>query len=307
MSARHFNLSKLQEALTSLDEATEVIDPKTWGKKLWNALDGYSLSVPEHNAGLKLYRAVPVDAQPKKITRIKYRHAEEITTWGRLNSPGESVFYCCSAYEATFFEVKPKQGDLIVIGTWETTQPLSVPHVGYSEKAFKNFGWHRKTLYDVSSTPDIQEANDLLAQRFANPLDTQEFYRKTVAIKHCFWRNATSSITGVQSAHSLGLMYPSIACKANHDNFGLPPEYVDNNLKLLEATLCRIEDVDFQNLKIPVTYLDFATTFGPGGEIEWKGRLPQWVMKEAGSVLNFTVENGQWVARDSKGNIVEPN
>ncbi len=51
--------------------------------------------------------------------------------------------------------------------------------------------------------------------------------------------------------------------------------------------------------------MDFANLFHENGAIEWKGRHPHWELGP-GQEVKVSVENGHYVVRDTKGNIVEP-
>ena len=93
--------------------------------------------------------------------------------------------------------------------------------------------------------------------------------------------------------------------KANSDNAALKPHIVDQHLKIEQIEYIRI-DKHFDDLKYQVTTLDFADTFGLDGKIEWKGRLPQWQI-EPGKTAIVTIENGSYIVRDIKGNIIKPS
>jgi hypothetical protein len=95
-----------------------------------------------------------------------------------------------------------------------------------------------------------------------------------------------------------------MAVRANADNLALKPECVDNHLSLRKVEYIRVDETDTSDFK--VTILDFADTFDEDGGILWKGRHPNWVMREKGQVLHLAVEGGRWVARNERGEIVEP-
>jgi len=101
-----------------------------------------------------------------------------------------------------------------------------------------------------------------------------------------------------------GLLYPSMAMRANADNLALKPECVNENLSLRKVEYICVDETGDQGFK--VTILDFADTFDEGGRIQWKGRHPHWVMREKGQILHLAVENGRWVARNEKGEVVDP-
>lgn len=113
-------------------------------------------------------------------------------------------------------------------------------------------------------------------------------------------------VAGMPSINKFaGILYPALAMKGNSDNLALLPDFVDKYLELKKVEYIRIDDV-IDNSIYKVTLLDFANTFASTGQIIWKGRLPQWKISEHGESLTVSVENGKWVARNAKGEIVEP-
>ena len=103
----------------------------------------------------------------------------------------------------------------------------------------------------------------------------------------------------------MGLIYPSIGMWGNMDNLVLYPEIVEQFLKFISVEYIRIDEIKDQQFQI--TRMDFANSLSSRGEIEWKGRLPQWELKSQGDVLNLVVENGRWVARLQDGTLVDPS
>jgi hypothetical protein len=103
-----------------------------------------------------------------------------------------------------------------------------------------------------------------------------------------------------------GILYPALAMKGNSDNLVLLPDFADKYLELKKVEYIRIDDV-IDNAKYKVTLIDFADTFSSEGLIEWKGGLPQWRLSKEGESLIVSVENGKWVARNDRGEIVEPD
>jgi hypothetical protein len=102
-----------------------------------------------------------------------------------------------------------------------------------------------------------------------------------------------------------GIVYPTIAMRANSDNIALIPEFVDRLLSLETVEWIRV-DSKGTDLKYQITKLDFANSFGGDGQIEWKGRLPQWVVGP-GREVRVSVEHGKYVVCDEQGRIVEPS
>lgn len=102
-----------------------------------------------------------------------------------------------------------------------------------------------------------------------------------------------------------GIIYPTIAMRANADNVALVPEFVDRFLNLEGVEWIRV-DLEASDFKYQVTNLDFANSFTADGRIDWKGRLAHWVIGP-GRQVRVSVEHGKYVVRDDQGNIVEPS
>ena len=94
-------------------------------------------------------------------------------------------------------------------------------------------------------------------------------------------------------------MYPTVAMRANSDNFALRPS-ADRKLILKKAEFVRVDAVEDFSFKI--TVLDTATEF-PNGKISWKGK-PKWTLK-SGEMVKLVVEDGRLRAYDRDGNIRE--
>jgi hypothetical protein len=68
-----------------------------------------------------------------------------------------------------------------------------------------------------------------------------------------------------------------------------------------------IQIISVKGSEYKIKVLDLATSFGKDGSIEWKGHPGKWYLKKKGDELILAVENGQWVARDKNGKVVERN
>jgi hypothetical protein len=99
-------------------------------------------------------------------------------------------------------------------------------------------------------------------------------------------------------------MYPTIAMSARADNLALKAEFIDGGLEFVNAKYVVMKSSD--GASINVDTLDFAPGVRPDGRLDWKGRTEQWILAKQGDTLAFSFENGERIARDQDGNIVEP-
>jgi hypothetical protein len=169
---------------------------------------------------------------------------------------------------------------------------------GYTEEAFWRLGANRDLPnVDIESETDANKAiRTFLAEIFS--IDVKEWrtewYKLTIAITEILIGDGTFG----------GLMYPTIAMSARADNLALRPEFVADGLRFVSAKYVVVTGTD--GTSINVDTLDFAPGVLADGRLDWKGRMEQWILAKDGDALKFTAENGERVARDLEGNIVEP-
>ena len=104
-------------------------------------------------------------------------------------------------------------------------------------------------------------------------------------------------------------MYPTMAMQANCDNLALKPHFVDGGLRFDRAEFVAVRTIEQgpdggRVFKVDVT--DTAAALGASGEIVWKGHFDRWSIGPGGELI-VTVEDGQYVAKDTAGNVVEPD
>lgn len=206
--------------------------------------------------------------------------------------------YCCTSREVPFFESRPTEGQTVAIARWVTTAPLLVNHVGYADTTFKTLRSNRKqSSWGPKPIRHLNPAvSDFLAEAFSRivPRSSEYEYKLSVAIAEKLFSDDIFD----------GLLYPTIAMRANADNFALKLRYASQHLQFQRAEFARIDQV--RDFAFDITTLDTATKLAADGSICWKGRLDQWVIREPFGELSFTAQNGEWIARDKSGKIVEP-
>ncbi len=299
LSLKHLDLNHVE-----LHQIKELLKP---------LFTGYAITTPIIPKGNKFYRGVPCDKKPQNVSQITYPEQNIIKTFQRANRPGEPLFYCCTSRNVPLFELNLNPADCVAISRWRTEEEMIVNNVGYTHTIFGNIGSDRpcptwgKDDHPIIRTEENRLVTQFLSEEFTKVVPRgEEFrYKLSVAI-------AEKHIDGeiiAQNGENLtfaGLLYPTIAMKANADNLAVKTNFVDNHFELEQVEYIKLDDHPAE-YEYRVTVLDFANTFGTDGNIEWKGRMPHWQLREKGKVLIFTVENGKWVARNSAGEIVDPN
>lgn len=309
----HIDDSEIKNNVLDLHEVQQIIhELKQIDLELANIDDikerlgaigiGYKLNSPIIPIGKKLYRGVKWENKPQRVTELTYPSEVFINNFHRAGRPGQSLFYCSTAREAPFYEIGLTIGEKVAISYWETTAPLLVNNVGYHEEVFKRLGSNRRepSWDNVPNTDEFNRINSSIGELFATE------FAKIVPPGQEYLYKMSIAIAELHFSHDLfgGLCYPSMGMRANADNLALKPKCVDTYLKLKKVEYIRIDETN--DCGINVTILDFANTFNEDGIIEWKGRHPHWIMRGEGEVLYISLENGNWVARNEQGEIVEP-
>jgi hypothetical protein len=288
------------QELRALDLAS--IDIEVVEDRLGSIIPGYVHNSPIIQKDVILYRGVEWKDKPQKKADLSYPPPKYVKSLHRAGRQGKSLFYCSMSRETPFFELGVVPGAKVAVSHWQSTAPIVVNNVGYHQDVFSSLSSNRDCPSWGKRTEDekLEKTTAFIKQFFATEFAKivhpgQEFlYKLSIAVAELHF---SSDMFG-------GLLYPSMAMRANADNLALKPECVDRYLNLRKVEYIRMDETDTSGFKI--TILDFADTFDEDGSIQWKGRHPHWVMREKGQVLHVAVENGRWVARNEKGEIVKP-
>ena len=287
-------IKELDLKSVEIDSIKELLKP---------ILKGFIVNTPKFKTGLSLYRGRYAEKKPKKVCDLTYPQKENIKSNQRVNRASHPVFYCSTAKEALFFELDVKHKDKIVVSKWETTEELLVNNVGYTRTCFSNLKSNREsqTWGEIKKEINIPETNNLvnefLSQEFTKivPVGKEDIYKISIAIAEKLFSDDIFD----------GLIYPTISMKANADNLAIKTQYIDKK-RIVIKSVEYIQIEAKEDFKYKINVLDFANSFKEDGEIEWKGRPPNWTLRGKGDELKLIAKNGKWVARDKDGNIIEP-
>jgi len=299
---KRLSVNKIQEAIGELKKLDlEITNIDSLKKCISTLTIGYTLKTPKIPAGRKLYRGILWQEKPYEVSKLSYPPKEMVSKFHRAGRPNQSLFYCSSAREAVFYELGVCAGDKLVVAEWETTDSLFVNNVGFDPDTLKKLGSNRDclNLNNEKLPEEFKKHNKLVRQFFSN-----EFTRKVHrGQEHLYKISVAIAEQHFQSDMFDALLYPAIAMKGKADNLAIKPQSISEKLVLKKAEYIQVTDDSNDGYKM--TMLDFANSFSEDGWIEWKGRLPHWVLRNKGDQL-VTVENSKWVARNTDGEVVEP-
>jgi hypothetical protein len=176
----------------------------------------------------------------------------------------------------------------MAISRWEVTRPVLLNTVGYHPSVRKK--------YNSSAEPQSWElppdnyrkpAHRLIWKFFAEefsrpvPVGSEDLYRVTVAIAERLLGFSPRGRPTIDSGEWIspegpirfgGILYPTLAMRANGDNVAILPEVIDTCLVLRSVDFLEIVNTD--DLRFTIRTIDHAAKYTPEGEIEWTDRPP---------------------------------
>lgn len=217
------------------------------------------VNAPRFKPGIILYRG-RLESKCHHRRDLGYPPAH-LARLGRANQEGSPLFYGTTLRSAVFYEVPNNVGDHLLVSRWRTVADLFVNHLGYTSTVFNGLGsgrqkpgWYGKSD-PLKCEDSSREALEILGNLFASR--DQGLYKLTAVLAGYFMRPPLN-----------GLVYPTIAMKANADNFAIKPEWVDIGLDFIGVELVRIDAV--RGFERDVSIIDYGTA-NPDGLLDWKG------------------------------------
>lgn len=211
---------------------------------------------------------------------IWYPPAEKVKTYGRLNRPGQSMFYISASHDTAILEVRPKVGDLVTVLRVKLRNPRTLPHVmevGVAETSsqyklgLKVHIFEQTNARNLYSNPHDLEMNLMIRSLLAKymmkivPRGNELEFKKTVAIGE----------NQMSSDRVDGLLFPSIAGdgtrKGGGMNMALKPTSADNLFVPDQVWLSRVEDI--HGMHSYVMRCINKATVGSNGQIFWQQAL----------------------------------
>lgn len=255
---------------------------------------------PLVNQGTKFFRARVVADRVCNISEVGMPPASAITTWGRLNEPGEQLGYFSTSRRSAYFEVHPRVGDFVILSCWVAESSLQFLHVGYQSDVFsrmassrtgEEFDWVSDTRRSSDNNREVYDFLSSELTKTVKPGNEWE-YKTTVAIARKFLDNGPHD----------GLLYPSIAMKANADNAAIKRRSV-SKLRLCAIEYNQITEAD--GMQMNYERVDSSVAWDDAGTINWNGRSLIWKVGP-GQTAVAKAEDGGWILYDTAGNEIFP-
>jgi hypothetical protein len=229
---------------------------------------GYTKRLGHLRAGTIVFRGRECKLKPNNISDLR-ESPKQIARMSRANRENNPFFYCCTTYDAPFFELDVRPGDTIVLSRWITTESLALNNIGFTKNAFLQLRANRDTPSYGEIEMQVPKSNSVVddfvngefIKKVPRGKENEYLYKPTLAIAEMMFSDEMFE----------ALLYPSIAKNGNADNFAIKPRCLNQNkLKLEGVEYVHIDSVDGDD--IIVTQLDLADSFQNDGTIEWKVR-----------------------------------
>jgi hypothetical protein len=271
-------------------------------------LGGMVRAIKDIRPDNRVYRGVECTDRPDLISRISFPPPGRVSQWGRLNRPGESVFYASAAPPGVFYELKAQAGQFIAFSEWEVMEPLWMHNLGYHSDALARLGASPTDLRQVLTDPIPNETarNRRLRKQVAMAFTEdvapgrEHRYHQSVAIKE-FWCEHHQHLAiypdGPRSPLVAGIVYPSLQMRGDADNIAFWPQFALSSLRLRQVQHVLVETADPQRQAFTFLTLALSKGFEAGSRILWKDELPP----EAARRCHIALEDGAWVMRDGFG------
>jgi hypothetical protein len=242
-------IDELQRELTDLENGsfTSLTDSELQDS-VRTIHTGFVFQAPTFPTGTLVYRAVRVSQRPAHKSRVSYPPAQIAKSNGRLNRPGEGMFYgSMNQFATCLYECSFKVGEFFAISAWLTTQRMTFNHLGYSTAVLEAFKSGRSLPFFVQMKDQEQsERNRLIREWQARvftqnvPPDQDHLYRLPIALKDFALGKMVQIDPELPDVFS-GVIYPSIAMWLLADNIAILPTEVDTKLALFEVILLTVD------------------------------------------------------------------
>ncbi len=222
------------------------------------------LFIPTQWGDGSLYRAVKYSEMPLDVSQLSYPPVDMVRL-NRANLPGNPLFYCSGDPRTPFFELNIQAGDTVVLSKWRIANEILCIPLGYSEQIFAQLCSARKCPHIIPPEKrhpnELKKPNSYIIDFFSEIFTCPEENRYTLT--------AVIAEKFLMKQLSCGIVYPTIAMRANAENFAFTPHLVNESLFLLSAKWYRVDNVDNKSFSYTVTPLKCADNFF-NGKINWR-------------------------------------
>jgi hypothetical protein len=261
---------------------------------------GFVFQAPTFPTGTLIYRAVRVSQRPAHKSRVGYPPVQLAKANGRLNRPGEGMFYgSINQFASCLYECSFKVGEFFAISAWLTTQIMTFNHLGYSTAVLEASKSNRSLPFFAQMKEQGQSERDRFIREWQARVFTQHvlpdqdhLYRLPIALKDFALGKMVQGDPKLPDVFS-GVIYPSIAMWLLADNIAILPTEVDTKLALFEVILLAVDGIKSSHkadgsivTQVAMKMYDYART-DTNGNLIW-GQKSQVVYPDGTDASKLT-------------------
>jgi hypothetical protein len=184
-------------------------------------------------------------------------------SYNRCSNKGENFFYASNSLEAVVREMTLTDGDKLLIGEFHTNnRSIKIPSQFAGIEDLKNTYEFKSILseYNYASKADI-DFEKLIATFYKKriPSGSEFLYKPSIAFSKILLKNEAIKC----------LIYPSVKSDSRLVNYGIKPDFVDENMNCQQAYIFNIEIRNSCIVMIPEKYA--------GAEIDRKIAPRNWI------------------------------
>jgi hypothetical protein len=206
----------------------------------------------------------------ENIQELVYPDPCKITTCGRLNDIGSSVFYGACEFETAILETRPKEGDFVTV---MRCQPKNKNNFGYME-----LGVVGNIIKDVQYTNTLNEHSQL-----KNKMVTNYFLDEMTKIVHqgLEYKYKASIAIGEKLLESRygTLLYPSVIRLKNGINVATRTDVFDETINIVECKVFKITK-KYCRLLYDAVNIDECESMNSNGDIAWSDKVKNVVLDQ---------------------------
>jgi len=256
-------------------------------------MKGYKTAGLPLRTSTSIFRSRKLGYRPSHIEEL-FCPPASLTPFGRLNLPGNPVFYGSLHPTTSLLELSLRKGDIYIISHYELTKACVVQQVGYLNDGLLSVSGQRKIFWN--SDPRFETEGNAYFRHWCGEHMKKRMPKLSscfVSSKYNFEEQIRSSdkqhysltnAIGIMHMYSLGfasyahqidgLIYPSVASRLEGDNIAIKVAFAKSNLRLLEVRFRVVEKVD--NGGFFTREYDSSRNYTFAGEIIWEGCPPKY-------------------------------
>jgi hypothetical protein len=256
----------------------ETADINLIEQKLRRLLVGFVTVTAKTNEKQEIFRGRRIDIKPIKVSELGAPPKDTVKNFQRANYPFKPMFYCSTSVGAVLSELHGRSNELIAVGKWKIDRPFYLNQAGFHESVFEKYATSRDNFPPFAfarsgptNHPSYRLIEGFLATEFCCEVNEgQEWsYKISAAVATSLMDFDDQPYKSDQIGFH-GIVYPSLAARANSENLALRPKIVAECMSLVEADIISIVGIADDGRYL-IQKQDTANKFSTDGTIEWNG------------------------------------